>query len=186
METYAGFWRRAGAFALDYIPIFIYLLVITLLFLLLNTLFGIDQLLFANRVRAQFTAFLLVTLPVTLYFALSESSLRQATWGKRRAGLKVTDSQGKHISLWRSLGRTALKFIPWELSHTLIWEIYFPPQVNTAWLDYGFILVYVLIGLNIASLILSKKHQTIYDLLAGTYVIKQHFRFYNEILLHQS
>lgn len=173
METYAGFWRRAGAFALDYIPIFIYLLVITSLFLLLNTLFGINQFFFANRVRAQFTAFLVVTLPVTLYFALSESSLRQATWGKRRAGLKVTDSQGKHISIWRSLVRTAFKFIPWELSHTLIWEIYLSPQANSDRVNYGFILVYVLIGLNIASLAMSRKHQTVYDFLASTYVIKQ-------------
>ncbi len=186
METYAGFWRRAGAFALDYIPIFIYLLTITLLSLLFNALFGMQQLLFADRARAQLTAFLFVTLPVALYFALSESSSRQATWGKRRVGLKVIDFQGGRISFWRSLARTALKLIPWELSHTLVWEIYFSPQVNAAWIDYGFILVYVLIGLNIASLTLSKKHQTIYDFLAGTYVTKQHFRFNNEILLHQS
>ncbi len=113
METYAGFWRRAGAFALDYIPIFIYLLTITLLSLLFNALFGVHQLLFVNRVRAQLTAFLFVTLPITLYFALSESSLRQATWGKRRVGLKVIDHQGERISFWRSLARTALNFIPW-------------------------------------------------------------------------
>lgn len=173
METYAGFWRRASAFALDYIPIFIYLLVITLLSLLFNSLFRTNQLLFANRVQAQFTAFLFVTLPVMLYFAMSESSLRQATWGKRRMGLKVTNYIGGRISFWRSLARTALKFIPWELSHTLVWEIYFSPQINVAWINYGFVLVYVLIGLNIASLTLSRKHQALYDFLAGTYVAKQ-------------
>src|SRR5688500_20006548 len=90
VKTYAGLWKRAGAFALDYIIILGYLLAVVLLALLANTLFGANQWLFANRMRAQFVAFLLVTLPITLYFAISESSPRQATWGKQRLKLKVT------------------------------------------------------------------------------------------------
>jgi len=173
MKTYAGFWRRAGAFALDYVIILFYLAAIALLSLLVNSLFSINQWLFADRVRAQLAGFLLVTLPISLYFALGESSARQATWGKKKLGLKVTDHNGGRISFWRSLARTALKFIPWELSHTLIWEIYFSPQANSVWLNYGFVLVYVIIGLNLASLMMTRKHQTMYDFLAKTYVIKQ-------------
>lgn len=171
MKTYAGFWKRAGAFALDYILILGYLVGIALLSLLVNTFFGTSQWLFADRVRAQFVAFLIVTLPVTLYFAISESSPSQATWGKRRLKLKVTDQNGQQISAWRSLARTVLKFIPWELSHTLIWQIYFSPQIESAWINYGFVLVYLLIGLNVACLLLTKTHQTLYDLLTSTYVI---------------
>ena len=66
---------------------------------------------------------------------------------------------------------TLLKFIPWELSHTLIWQIYFSPQMQAIWINYGFTLVYLLTGLNIASLLLTKSHQTLYDLLTNTYVI---------------
>lgn len=172
MKTYAGFWKRAGAFALDYIVILGYLVGITLLSLLANAIFGASEWLFAERIRAQFVAFLLVTLPVALYFAISESSPSQATWGKRRLKLKVADREGNRISFWRSLGRTLLKFIPWELSHTLIWQLYFSPQAESAWINYGFILVYLLIGLNIACLLLTKTHQTLYDLLANTYVIR--------------
>ncbi len=172
MKTYAGFWKRAGAFALDYIVILGYLVGITLLSLLANAIFGASEWLFAERIRAQFVAFLLVTLPITLYFAISESSPSQATWGKRRLKLKVADREGNRISFWRSLGRTLLKFIPWELSHTLIWQLYFSPQAESAWINYGFILVYLLIGLNIACLLLTKTHQTLYDLLANTYVIR--------------
>jgi uncharacterized RDD family membrane protein YckC len=69
--------------------------------------------------------------------------------------------------------RTALKFIPWELSHTLIWTISFSPRSSSNLVSYGFVLVYVLIGLNLTSLIITKKHQTIYDFLAKTYVVKQ-------------
>lgn len=173
MKSYAGFWQRIGAFALDYMIILLYLITITLLGWLVNSLSGLNQWLFAERVRAQLTGFLLLTLPISLYFALAESSAWQATWGKRKVGLKVTDYNGERISLWRSLARTALKFIPWELSHTLIWTIYFVPETNSNLVNYGFVLVYVLIGLNLASLIMTKKHQTIYDFLAKTYVLKQ-------------
>jgi len=168
VKTYAGFWKRAGAFALDYIIILGYLIGIVLLSLLLNAV-GASEWLFADRIRAQFVAFLLVTLPVTLYFAISESSPSQATWGKRRLKLRVTDQDGNRIGLGRSLARTLLKFVPWELSHTLIWQIYFSPIVSP-WVNYGFTLVYLLIGLNIVSLFLTKTRQTLYDLLAKTYV----------------
>lgn len=171
MKTYAGFMQRAGAFALDYVIILIYLAAITLLMWLLNSLFSINDWLFADRVQAQFVAFLLVTLPVTLYFAMSESSNQQATWGKKRMRLQVGGYNGERISFWRSFARTLLKFIPWELSHTLIWEISFSSQTDSVLIYYGF--VYLVAGLNIASLLLTKNHQTIYDLLTKTYVVKQ-------------
>ena len=110
MKVYASFWQRAGAFALDYVVILLYL-------------------------------------------------------------VALTDEQ--RIRFWRSLERTALKFIPWELSHTLVWDIYFSSQSSSNLTNYGFVLVYVLIGLNLSSLITTRKHQTIYDLLAKTYVVRQ-------------
>ena len=172
IQTYAGFWQRVRAFALDYIIILFYLAALTLFFLLINSISGITEWLFSDRIRAQFTGFFLITLPVALYFALGESSAQQATWGKKRMGVIVTDPNGERITFWRSLARTFLKFIPWELSHTLIWQLNFSPQTNSALINYSFILVYVLIGLNIASLLITKTHQTLYDLLAKTYVIK--------------
>ena len=174
VKTYAGFWKRVGAFALDYIIILSYLLGLFFISLLINTLFDASQWLFADRIRAQFVAFLLVTLPITLYFAVSESSPRQGTWGKGRLKIKVAGRDGNRVGLWRSLGRTLLKFIPWEISHTLIWEIYFSPQTEAVWLNYGFALVYLLIGLNIGSLVITRTHQTLYDLLTQTYVISSH------------
>jgi uncharacterized RDD family membrane protein YckC len=172
VREYAGFSSRTAAFVLDYALILGYLLGLTLLLFLLNSLFGVNQWLFANRVRAQLVAFLLVTLPVALYFAISESSAQRATRGKRRLGLKVVDQNGARIRLPRALGRTLLKFIPWELSHTLIWQISFSPGADSVWISYGFLLVYGLIGLNIASLFMTRQHQTLYDLIAKTYVIR--------------
>jgi uncharacterized RDD family membrane protein YckC len=172
LRTYGGFWRRTGAFALDYLIILGYLIGITLLSFLANLLFDANQWLFADRIRAQLVAFLFVTLPVALYFAVSESSVQQATWGKQRLRLKLADDQGDRIHFWRAFGRTLLKFIPWEISHTLIWQIYFSPQADSMWINYGFVLVYLLIGLNILSLMMTKTRQTIYDRLTNTHVIR--------------
>jgi len=172
MKTYAGFWQRLKAFAFDYLIISIYLVIVVILFLLLNSLVNINQWLFAERATAQVSAFLIVTLPITLYFAISESSAMQATWGKQRLGLKVTDYNRNRIGFWRGFMRTLLKFIPWELSHTIIWKIYFSPENISAWINYGFTLVYVLMGLNIASMVMTKSHQALYDLITRTYVVK--------------
>lgn len=172
MKMYAGFWLRAGAFALDYVIILVYLIVITLFSLLMNSIFSINQWLFGDRVRAQLTGFLLITLPVTLYFAFGESSIRQATWGKRRLRLKVTDLHRNRIRFWRSLARSGLKFIPWELAHTLIWQISFTQSESSTLIAAGFVTVYLLLGANLAALVLRKDRRTLYDLLTGTCVIR--------------
>ena len=182
---YAGFWKRAGAFALDYLIILLYLAAIALIGMFVNSLSGAVTWLFSDRIRAQLSGLLLITLPVTVYFALSESSARRATWGIKNMGLQVTDTSGKRISIWRSLARTILKFLLWEISHTLVWTIVFSPENVPVWVNYGFVLVYAWIGLNLASLILTRKHQTVYDLIVRTNVLKsQQSRFHDEIPIH--
>lgn len=114
---------------------------------------------------------MLVTLPVTLYFASLESSSWQATWGKRTMGLRVVRTDGARLSKTRALTRIALKFIPWELTHTLIWQLRFAPQELAPMVSLGFILVWLLVGANVVSLAMSASRQTLYDRLAGTYVI---------------
>jgi uncharacterized RDD family membrane protein YckC len=114
---------------------------------------------------------LLITLPVTLYFALGESSTWQATWGKRRQRLTVIGLTGARLSRTQALVRTVLKFIPWELAHTCIWQIRFAPSDSSPLITAGFVLVWILVGANLVSLLRSRSHQTLYDRLAGTYVV---------------
>jgi uncharacterized RDD family membrane protein YckC len=171
-DSYAGLWARALAFALDYLIIAAYLILVAAVGALVNrALPGLAQVLFGSRVAGQTTGFLLVTLPVVLYFALFESSAWQASWGKHQRGLRVVDARGGRLSLARALARTALAFVPWELSHTLIWQIRFAPAESPALVAAGFILVWLLVGANIVSLVLRPSHQTLYDQLAGTYVV---------------
>ena len=173
MKTFAGFWQRVGAFALDYILILGYLAIVFGLAILLDPVTSVDEWLFSNRLSAQLTAFVLATLPITLYFSLSESSARQATWGKQRVGLQVIDSDGRRVGFWRAFARTLLKFVSWELAHTLVWWLRFEPQETSPLITVGFIAVYLLIGANIIALFVSKSRQTLYDKMTGTCVVRK-------------
>lgn len=72
-----------------------------------------------NPWKAQAIGFLSMTAPVTLYFAFCESSSMQASLGKRILGLVVTREIGGRLLFRSSLLRNALKFVPWELGHTV-------------------------------------------------------------------
>lgn len=67
--------------------------------------------------RAEALSFGAMTLPFALYFAVLESGARQATWGKRRFGLKVERLGGGRLSFGAALARALIKFVPWELAH---------------------------------------------------------------------
>ncbi len=175
MSAFTNLRLRTAAFLLDYLIIAIYIIVLIALSVLLG--FGplrqTFQVLFANPTSSEISAFLLLVLPVILYFALFESSSWQATWGKRKIGLRVTNAQGARLSLARSLVRSLIKFLPWELTHACIWRIPgwpFNPQTPSPIISAGLILVWIIVGAYVISLLMSKKHQTLYDWIAGSYV----------------
>lgn len=169
----AGLWPRVLAFAVDYLPISAYLVALVVIALVARVAApGMVSVLFGNPLSGELTGFVLITLPVTLYFALLESSAWQATWGKRRLGLRVTRTDGQRLSRGRSLGRTALKFVPWELAHACIWQVSFAGPRPSPLIFAGFALVWLLVGANLASLVASRKHQTIYDWLSGALVVR--------------
>jgi len=169
----AGLLVRSSAFALDYIGIAAYLVVLVASGVVMGQVApSAVRILFGGPLSGQASGFLLITLPVALYFAVSEASERQSTWGKRRMGLIVTDLSGGRISLARSLSRTVMKFIPWELAHLCIWQISFARDQSSPVYVVGFTLVWIAVGANIVSLWLSPSCQTIYDRIAGTRVVR--------------
>ncbi len=171
--VYARFLARIVAFAYDYVVIASYLFVLLVLAYFVNTAVPtLQTTLFGNRLTAQLTGFLLITLPVILYFAILQSSSWQATLGKRIMRLNVLDTNGARLSFPRALFRSILQFIPWELSHTLIWQLRFDPNISPLWLTLGFTLVWVIIAANLISILITPKHQTLYDLAARTIVIR--------------
>jgi len=99
MQSYTGLWARVLAFAFDYLVIVLYLIVLITISLAVSSVFpDIVPMMFGNPVSGQIMGFLMITLPVTLYFALLESSPWQATWGKRRQRLKVTRTNGERLT----------------------------------------------------------------------------------------
>jgi uncharacterized RDD family membrane protein YckC len=89
---YAGFWRRAVAYVIDYFLV-TFAVVIALALL-------------AGRSSALAPLYLPLLMAVgCLYYALMESSSSQATLGKRAVGIKVTDLYGERIGFGRALGR---------------------------------------------------------------------------------
>ncbi|MEZ4673126.1 MAG: RDD family protein [Caldilineaceae bacterium] len=171
-RSFAGLRVRVVAFAVDYIAIALYLLLVVIGGIAVRTGFpALSQMVFGSPVAGQTAGFLLITLPVTLYFALLESSPWQATLGKRRQHLKVVDMTGDPLTRSRAFARTLLKFVPWELAHTCIWQIRFAPPAPSPLITAGFALVWILVGANLVSLLRSRSHQTLYDRLAGTYVV---------------
>ncbi|MBU2601369.1 MAG: RDD family protein [Actinobacteria bacterium] len=167
----AGLRLRSLAFGFDYLPIAGYLVVLVGAGAALTRLAPrVAVALFGAPLRGEVAGFVLVTSPVLLYFALSEASSRQATWGKRRLGLTVADSEGRRLTLRRSLARSALKLAPWELAHACIWQITYSDHPSSPAYAGGFGLVWLAVGANAVALLVSPTRRTFYDRLAGTAV----------------
>jgi len=105
--VYAGFWKRFAAFILDYI-------IVVVVAVLAGGIVGFiysagwgapdDD----SAVGLGGIAGFLVW---WLYYALMESSGKQATLGKMALGIRVVDRQGDPISFWRATGRNFAKFL---------------------------------------------------------------------------
>jgi uncharacterized RDD family membrane protein YckC len=164
----AGFTKRLLAFAIDFIPIAAYILV--LIGIGTGTMSLTSELVvLASPWPMDLFAFLVLILPVILYFALQEGSQRRATWGKRKVGITVVNSQGQKLSWRQALIRSAIKFLPWQLAHTCIFQIWFGQ--TSPWLIVGAVLAQGLVGIYVLSILLNKEHRALYDWPSGAHVI---------------
>jgi uncharacterized RDD family membrane protein YckC len=172
----ASVWQRIAAFLLDYLIVaaYIILLIIISLGLGIGPLRSEFRAMFASPNTSEFSAFLVLAFPVILYFALYDCSSWQGTWGKRKMGLHVVNMRGARLSISRSLVRSLFKFAPWELTHACIWRIPgwpLAPGTPSTIITAGLVLVWVLVATYLASMLISKKRQALYDWIAGTLVI---------------
>jgi uncharacterized RDD family membrane protein YckC len=114
---------RLAALGLDYLVILGWMAVLAAGSLAIDATVGLPDVLGAlGPIGAQAVFFTLLTLPVGLYLFRTESGPAQATWGKRRMGLAVT-SAGVRPTRTQIGIRTAVKLLPWEVAHTLIWQM---------------------------------------------------------------
>jgi uncharacterized RDD family membrane protein YckC len=132
-STYAGFWRRFAAWILDGLLLSIVTLPFTLQL-------GGDTAAEAARTSAAGT---ISTVVGWLYYALMESSAKQATVGKMALGIIVTDLEGRRIGFGRATGR------------------YFAKILSALILGIGFLMA-----------AFTERKQGLHDMVASTLVVK--------------
>ena len=112
--TYAGFWKRFAAILIDGV-----ILWVVDLFLLVPFLGMLGLGIFTSAMNdgepspgmimsiigAYMGSLVLICIAGWLYFAIMESSVKQATLGKMALGIIVTDMNGQRISFGRATGR---------------------------------------------------------------------------------
>lgn len=173
---FAGLKQRLIAFMYDYIFIAAYILLLlgigVVVILKFGSLKKISQV-FTPAFAKDAMAFLVLIFPVMLYFAYRESRPYLKSWGKFKAGIQVVNASGNPLTFWQALLRSFLKFLPWQIAHTCIFQIRAVEPGSTAYqlTLVGFGLVYALIGIYLLSAVISKQNRTPYDWVSGSYVI---------------
>ncbi len=124
---------------------------------------------FTKPYHIYFWVLLTISLPIWLYFILQESSGKQATIGKKLMKLKVTGFDKRRINIRKSLTRTFIKLLPWEITHIGLLPIYFSKDAQPG---IGLFIANGLIIIFIGYFILKKGNSTIHDLVARTKVIQ--------------
>jgi len=115
-------------------------------------------------------AFATLVAPVAVTSALLEASPRQATPGKRRLGLTVVDVEGNRLTRTRSIARSAVKFVPWQMAHTAVFQL-FAGSTATGYIVLS-IAAQILVVVSIATMALDSQHRALHDLIAGTQVVR--------------
>ena len=173
--TPATAWRRVAAYLVDYLVIAAYVALLTGASLATDAGQRLDFASSGSPALGQLVAFIALTLPVVLYFAVSEASPWQGTPGKRALSIRVVaHGGGGRLSLRRTLLRAALKFAPWELAHTVLWRVEgWPldaPQPTTVhWLGFALSLLWA--GWYLLSLFVGSR-RTLYDRAAASVVVR--------------
>ena len=136
-SMYAGFWRRVVAVILDG-------LVLGIVTVPLNLAFGGGDDFGSNSsMYSSPAASSISTVLGWVYYALMESSAKQATLGKMAMGITVTDLEGRRIGFGKATGR------------------HFAKILSALILGIGFLMV-----------AFTQRKQGLHDILAGTLVVK--------------
>jgi uncharacterized RDD family membrane protein YckC len=107
IEHYAGFWQRFLAYILDLLLLAVPLGMLGFLFGAFTGIAGSGS----GEASASGLISLINFVASWLYFALMESSSRQATIGKMALGIIVTDLDGNRIGFGRATGRYFAKIL---------------------------------------------------------------------------
>jgi uncharacterized RDD family membrane protein YckC len=115
-------------------------------------------------------AFACSVLPVWAYLTWTEASPAQASWGKRRARLRVLGSGGGRAGWGRVAVRNAVKLLPWQLAHVAVARIWLDPDdVVALWTADGLSLLIPVASVAMAWV--DPLRRALHDRVAGTRVV---------------
>lgn len=156
--------RRLAAYAVD---------VVILAVVLIPLAFGIQALVGYRAdtgIGVWLASLATISVPSWTYFTLSDASSGGATLGKRLVGLRVATVDGSRLGPERALLGTAIKLIPWELTHVTMFAL--SPTLGTFTdLQLGLLaVVYMLFAVYLAVALRNGGSRSVHDLVAGTLV----------------
>ncbi len=161
------FVRRLAAFFIDYMVIILYALALFGVTMLIQKQTGENN--SWSPITGQLIGLITLTIPVFLYFYLSEKSTRSGTLGKMWMSLTVVNAspnKKKNVFL-----RNIIKFIPWEIAHLGVhWMSYYssndlnPP----VWVWMVLIVPQVMVLGYFISIVIKKGESSLYDRIANT------------------
>ncbi|GAB3347797.1 RDD family protein [Modestobacter lapidis] len=168
-EAVASGRDRVRASGWDYLVIVGWLAVLTVLGVVVRGVLppGADA---PSALAADAVALVLSVLPVWTYLTLTERGAAQATWGKRRTGLRVVAAGGNRAGGARVAVRNAVKLLPWQLAHVsvarVILEVEAPVVIGTT---YGLSLLLPVVSIAMAWR--DPLHRALHHRIAGTRVV---------------
>lgn len=135
--------------------------------------FGITDIWFQSSINMQLYVLTSISIPVWIYFAYFDSKKSKGTFGKRIFKLEVKDNKNQKISFGKSLCRTILKLLPWEIAHIGVifpTPIYYENEPAVRILSYVGLLLFAIYVISIWT---DSRKRTIYDKVMGTIVSKK-------------
>ena len=136
--VYSGFWRRVAASLIDSVILSVVGFILGMVFGVAMVSGGTD-----DTEVVELTGNVVGLFLGWLYYALMESSSKQATIGKMVMGIKVTDLEGNQISFARASGR-----------------------------HFGKIISSLILAIGYLMMLWTEKKQTLHDKMAGCLVVK--------------
>jgi len=161
--------RRLLAYGVDFVLLAMVLIGLQMSVYAMTSGFPFDR--FDHGYEIEWWVLATMSLPVWLYFILCER-LFQKTVGKKLLALKVTDRTGSNINVAQALARTAVRLLPWELTHPIVlvpepwWSVEEPGNLYLIYIPNALLLLYI------AALFWNRGAKSIHDGLAGTRVTR--------------
>ncbi|MBL38506.1 MAG: hypothetical protein CMP07_08860 [Xanthomonadales bacterium] len=109
------------------------------------------------------------SIPVWLYFWLSDASARGGTLGKRIFRIRVA-ADGKALGPARALARTAIKLLPWELAHLSAFALSSDLESLSIVQSVGLVASNLLMLVYLWMAFASRGRRSVHDLVASTRV----------------